>query len=262
MTHPRHHLAALATAIALTFGFAACGDDPSADASDASPAPLVVSAAASLKAAFTVYGAEFDEAKVRLSFAGSDALAAQIRQGTQPDVFASANTKLQDALFKEGLVERPQVFAGNRLVLAVPSTDAKVESLADLRGDGIKLAIGSDSVPIGAYTDKVLDRLPAAESKAILANVRSEEPDVKGIIGKLTQGVVDAGFVYITDVKATDGALTAIELPAAVKPSAAYGVAVVKGGKNPKAASAFIAGLISGEGQAALRAAGFESPPK
>ena len=69
----------------------------------------------------------------------------------------------------------------------------------------MKLAIGSKDVPIGAYTRKVLDKLPPRQSKAILANVRSEEPDVKGITGKLTQGAVDAGFLYVTDVRATRG---------------------------------------------------------
>ena len=78
----------------------------------------------------------------------------------------------------------------------------------------MKIAIGSESVPIGSYTREALAKLPPAQEKAILANVRSNEPDVKGIVGKLTQGAVDAGFVYITDVNATDGELKAIELPA------------------------------------------------
>ena len=46
-------------------------------------------------------------------------------------------------------------------------------------------------------------------------NVRSNEPDVKGVVGKLTQGAADAGFVYRTDL--VDG-LKAITLP--VRPAA------------------------------------------
>lgn len=220
---------------------------------------LVVSAAASLQKAFTKYGQQFGS--VQFSFAGSDELAAQIKQGAKPDVFASANTKLPDELFKAGRVEKPTVFAGNRLVLAVPAKSTKVASLADLEQPGIKLAVGSPSVPIGSYTRKVLALLPPAQSKRILANVRSEEPDVKGIVGKLSQGAVDAGFVYVTDVKATKGALRAIELPASLRPIAAYAVAVVKGAKHADQAKKFIAGLISGEGRQDLRAAGFEAPP-
>src|SRR5688572_23692479 len=83
---------------------------------------LTVSAASSLKTALTDYGATFEDATARFSFAGSDELAAQIRKGARPDVFASANTKLPDELYEEGLAEKPVTFAGNRLVLAVPAS--------------------------------------------------------------------------------------------------------------------------------------------
>jgi molybdate transport system substrate-binding protein len=154
------------------------------------------------------------------------------------------------------------VFAANRLVLAVPADATAIGSIDDLVGPGVKLAVGSATVPIGAYTRKVLDGLPAAQRDGILANERSEEPDVKGIVGKLTQGAVDAGFVYVTDVAATHGALRAIELPAALKPSAAYAVAVVDGAKHPAAAQRFVDGLVQGAGQEALRTAGFAPPPR
>src|SRR5690606_29761194 len=107
----------------------------------------------------------------------------------------------------------------------------------------------------------VLDRLPNRLAARILANVRSEEPDVKGIVGKLTQGAVDAGLVYATDVAAADGALRAIDLPDELAPAVAYGAAVVRGAPNPDAARRFIDGLVDGDGAAALRAAGFLPPP-
>ena len=87
--------------------------------------------------------------------------------------------------------------------------------------------------------------------------MRSLEPDVAGIVGKLTQGAVDAGFVYVTDVVATDGALSAIDLPADLQPDVAYGVAVVDGAENPEGAQSFIDGLLDGEGADALADAGF-----
>jgi molybdate transport system substrate-binding protein len=243
---------------------AGCGSSDSGSntstSSSASSGPLVVSAAASLKDAFTTYGQQFGQA--RFSFAGSDELAAQIRQGVKPDVFASANTKLPDQLFASHLVSKPVVFAGNRLVLAVPAKAAKVSSLGAISKPGVKLAIGSATVPVGSYTRQVLGRLPAAERAAILKNVRSEEPDVKGVVGKLTQGAADAGFVYITDVKAAKGQLRAIELPRSLKPSGAYGVAVVDGAKHPAAARRFVAGLLNGKGRQDLLAAGFEPPPQ
>ena len=83
---------------------------------------------------------------------------------------------------------------------------------------------------------------------------------MSGIVGKLTQGAVDAGFVYVTDVAASKGALRAIELPAALQPSVEYGVAVVKGARHREQARRFVAGLLNGAGRRALRAAGFALP--
>lgn len=243
----------LAVALAAALVLAGCGGGDEQ--------PLVVSAAASLKQAFTAYGQQFTGAKARFSFAGSDELAAQIEQGVKPDVYAAANTKLPDQLYEKGLVEKPTVFAGNRLVLAVPADGAKVSSLDDLEAKGVKLAVGAEDVPIGAYTRTVLDRLPATQRQAILGNVRTEEPDVSGIVGKLTTGAVDAGFLYISDVHGAEGNLKAIELPDDLQPQVGYGVAVVKGAKHPDEARKFIDGLLDSAGADALRDAGFEPPP-
>jgi molybdate transport system substrate-binding protein len=250
--------AAIAVLVALLLAACGGGDDGSGGASKP---PLTVSAASSLTQAFTAYGREFPAADVRLSFAGSDALAAQIEQGVKPDVFASANTTLPGALFAKGLVERPRAFAANRLVLAVPAGASTVRSLDDLAKPGTTLAIGSPTVPVGAYTRTVLARLPARRRQPILRAVRSEEPDVSGIVGKLTQGAVDAGFVYVSDVRATDGRLRAIELPAGLRPAVSYAVAIVKGAEHRGAAARFVAGLLAGAGRRELRRAGFEPPP-
>lgn len=220
---------------------------------------LTVSAAASLKRAFTEYGASFQSATVRSQFGGSDILAAQIEQGARPDVFAAANTTLPLTLFAKHLVDRPVSFAANRLVIAVPASSNRINGIADLQKAGVTIAIGSPTVPIGAYTRKVLSRLGAAAAR-ILANVRTQEPDVSGIIGKLTQGAADAGFTYVTDVRATHGRLRAIALAAGLQPVVAYAAAVVVGSKHPAQAQAFIAGLVHGPGRRDLSAAGFLPP--
>jgi molybdate transport system substrate-binding protein len=219
-------------------------------------AQLTVSAASSLKKALPDY-----QPQARYSFGGSDSLAAAIRAGVRPDVFAAANTKLPQQLYAAGLVEKPVVFAGNRLVLAVPASSNKVTSLADAGKPGVTIVAGAASVPVGSYTLVVLGRLPVAESKRIRANIRSNEPDVSGVIGKLTQGAADAGFVYITDVKATAGKLRAIELPASLQPHVAYAAAIVKGTKRHDQAAKYVSGLLTGAGRAALARAGFEPPP-
>lgn len=232
---------------------AGCGGDGGDDGR------LTVSAAASLRDALTEYGTGFAGAEVRTSFAGSDELAAQIRRGVRPDVYAAANTELPDALHREGLVEEPRVFASNRLVVAVPP-GSEIDSIADLAEPGTKLALGARTVPVGRYARSVIGRLEPETAEAIRSNVRAEEPDVKGVVAKVAQGAVDAGLVYVTDVTASDGRTRAVDLPAALQPTVHYGVAVVRGARNPPAARRFVDGLLGGEGARILADAGFEPP--
>jgi molybdate transport system substrate-binding protein len=248
---------ALALAGLLAAVASGCGDD---DEASAERPRLVVSAAASMTEALEACAPDFEAASVRLSFAGSDELAAQIRQGVKPDVYAAANTRLPDELESEGLLEKPVEFATNTFVLAVPE-DSDIASVDDLTAKGVKVAIGSESVPIGSYTRETLAKLPDGQGDAILANVRSNEPDVKGIVGKLTQGAADAGFVYVTDVNATNGELKAIELPPDVEPQVTYAAGVVKGARQPEQARAFVDGLVDGGCADALREAGFGAAP-
>ncbi len=136
------------------------------------------------------------------SFAGSDALAAQIRLGAPADVFASANTSLPNALYTQGLVEKPVVFTTNRLVVVVPkSNPAGIRTVFDLRRKGIKLVVGTPTVPIGSYTRTILKNLALT---SVLANVVSQEIDVRSILSKVALGEADAGFVYVTDAKTVE----------------------------------------------------------
>jgi molybdate transport system substrate-binding protein len=247
-----------ALALAALLALAACGDDATVSGDGEKP-EIVVSAASSLKEALTACAPEFPEATVRLQFAGSDELAGQIRQGVPVDVLAAANTKLPEELAKEGKLGEPVAFAANQLVLAVRE-DGDVGSLSALERPGVTLVIGAEGVPVGDYTRAVLAKLGAERSEAILANVRSNEPDVKGIVGKLTQGAADAGFVYASDVNAAGDTLRAIELDAKLEPTAVYGAGVVEAAKQPDAAEAFVDDLLAGGCHEALLAAGFGEP--
>ena len=220
---------------------------------------LIVLGAASLTEAVTKYGESFEGATVKPSFAGSDELAAQIRQGAKADVLASADTGYPEELFAEGLVEKPRVFCRNELVIAVPE-GSDIKSIADLTEPGLKIVIGDPSVPVGSYTREVLGRLRKAEEEAIMGNVVSEETQVTSIIAKLEQGAADAGFVYVTDEKGSEG-LEPVEIAAKLQPRVEYGVAVVKSSDGKPAAEEFVDGLIDGEGQEDLLAAGFLPPP-
>jgi len=242
-------------ALALALLVVGCGSDDEPAADDKR---LVVSAATSLSEALTACSRAFDGADVKLSFAGSDELAAQIRQGVEPDVYAAADTRLPDELAQEGLLEEPVEFATNELVIAVGGDGTAVERVGDLAKPGIELAIGAESVPVGAYTREVLGRLPDGLERRIVANVRSEEPDVRGVVGKLTQGAAVAGFVYLTDV--TEG-VTGVELPPELRPTVAYGAGVVKGATQPELAQRYLDGLTQGPCADALREEGFGPPP-
>jgi molybdate transport system substrate-binding protein len=245
---------------------AGCGDDDDMNGGAATAgerARVVVSAAASMTEALEACAPELGEqenAQLRLSFAGSDELAAQIRQGVKPDAYAAANTRIPGELYDEGLVERPVEFATNEFVLAVPK-DSEIDSIDDLTAGDVKIAIGSESVPIGAYTRETLAKLPPGQEQAILDNVRSNEPDVKGIVGKLSQRAADAGFVYVTDVNAAGDQLKAIELPAELEPDVTYGAAVVRGAEQPEKGRAFVDGLTDGPCGDALQEAGFGAVP-
>jgi molybdate transport system substrate-binding protein len=249
--HARHAL--ILAAVLPLVAAAGCGDDDE-DAAGSGASQLTVSAAASLQAALTECAPD-----AKLQFAGSDELAAQIRQDAPVDVLAAANTKIPDELAGEGKLDAPVEFASNQLVLAVPA-DSDIQGLDDLEGSGIKLVIGAEGVPVGDYTRTVLGNLPPEQGEAILANVRSEEPDVKGVVGKLTQGAADAGFVYATDVEAAGEDLRAIELPADLEPVATYGAGVVAASEHKDDAQTFVDGLVDGACHDALLEAGFGEP--
>jgi molybdate transport system substrate-binding protein len=212
---------------------------------------LTVLAASSLRAVFPRI-----DAKPRYSFAGTNQLAFQLRRGAPADVFASASPSYTQSLFRARLVERPRTLTYNRLVLAVPrSNPAGLHSVYDLRGKDVKLVIGTAQVPIGSSTRKVLGRLGLL---SVLDNVVSAEPDVKSIVGKLSLGQGDAGFVYATDVRASSGRLAAIPIPARGRPKVRYEIAVVASSTHTNAARAWVRAVTrSPRARALLRGAGF-----
>jgi molybdate transport system substrate-binding protein len=241
-------------AIAVPLAFAGCGGGGSDEPT------LTVLGASSLTEALGRYGDSFVGAKVRSSFAGSDQLAAQIEQGAKADVFASADTGYPAELHREGLAGKPVVFARNRLVVVAPE-GGSVHSLGDLARPGTKIVVGEPSVPVGAYTREVLGRLPAGEREAVLANVRSEEPEVTAVLAKVASGAADAGFVYVTDAKTVVGQVRTIPLPQRLQPEVACAAGVLSGSGDPSQARRYLQGLLHGRGARDLREAGFLPPP-
>jgi molybdate transport system substrate-binding protein len=215
--------------------------------------PLDVYAAASLAEVFPEIAPD-----ARYSFAGSDELATQIREGAPADVYASASSRYPQELFEEGLVEKPVTFASNRLVLIVPRANpGAIESVEDVLQPGTRLVVAAEGVPVGDYTRTVLETLGLS---AALDNVVSNEDDVKGVAGKVALGEADAGFVYATDVTPVADRVLAIELPDDAQPPIEYQVAVVAGSDDEDAAEEFVEKLLGDEGREALERAGFGVP--
>ena len=214
---------------------------------------LTVYAAASLSEVFQEIAPD-----VTFNFAGSDELATQLREGAPADVYAAASPRYPDELFEEGLVGEPQIFATNRLVLIVPPDNpAGIESVDDLTAEGVKLVVGAEGVPIGDYTRTVLETLGATD---VLENVVSNEEDVKGVVGKITAGAADAGFIYVTDATAAGDDVEPIELPKDAQAVVRCPIAVLADSEQQDAAAAFVELVLGEDGQQALADAGFGPP--
>ncbi|MGN6430786.1 MAG: molybdate ABC transporter substrate-binding protein [Gaiellaceae bacterium] len=197
----------------------------------------------------------------RYSFAGSDALAAQINAGAPADVFASASPKQTELLYHNGVLRKPVVFATNKLIVIVPrSNPAGIHSVYDLRRHGVKVIVGTPTVPVGAYTDQVLDSLGIKTS--VMANVVSQEPDVKSIVAKIALGQGDAGFVYKTDARPAGKKVTSILIPSWAQPPIRYEIGIVKASSHHAAAAAFIKRVTSLRGRRLLVQAGFGLPKR
>jgi molybdate transport system substrate-binding protein len=214
---------------------------------------LTVYAAASLTEVFQQL-----EPDARFNFAGSDELATQLREGADADVYAAASPRYPRELAAEGIVERPVVFATNRLVIIVPDDNpAAIATLGDTARDGVRLVVGGEGVPVGDYTREVLEKAGRLD---VLERVVSEEEDVKGIVGKIALGEADAGFVYATDARAASGDVRSIQIPRRFQVPVEYPVAIVRNTEKAAAAHAFVRLLRSQRGRRHLRAAGFGVP--
>jgi molybdate transport system substrate-binding protein len=195
----------------------------------------------------------------RYSFAGSDQLALQIRQGAPADVYAAASPRYTQLLYHDGLVRKPITFATNKLIVIVPkSNPAQINSVYGLRRQGVKVVIGDRGVPIGAYTRQLLDSLGITD--AVMRNVVSQETDVKGIVSKVALGEADAGFVYVTDARPVASKVRRILLPGRAQPLIRYQIAILNSTPRKVGARAFIRKLTSERGRLLLKRAGFGLP--
>ncbi|MCY3632537.1 MAG: molybdate ABC transporter substrate-binding protein [bacterium] len=217
---------------------------------------VTVYAAASLSEAFEDLATEYEAANpdidVKLNFAGSARLSAQISAGARADVFASANAATMSRVVAEGRTATPPVlFVRNRLALVVPiDNPGNVTALEDLSNDDLVLAACAPEVPCGALAQAVL--LDAG----IEADPDTEETSVRAVLTKVTLGEADAGLMYATDVAAGGDKVAAVPLGPQIRFND-YPVAAVS---ERAVAADFVDFVLGPDGQRILWSHGFDTP--
>ncbi|WP_327681549.1 molybdate ABC transporter substrate-binding protein [Streptomyces sp. NBC_00467] len=262
----RRHVTAAVATVALLVPLTACGSDDSTDASGAQAtesgtgtpkANLTVLAASSLTDVFKQAGAAYEKAhpgtKITFSFAGSQELAAQVKQGAPADALVTADTKTMDGLGSE--TGTPSIIAKNRLVIATgEGNPEKIDELKDLADTKLKVVLAAPEVPVGRYSKKILD------AQKITVKPVSQEPNVRAVLSKVELGEADAGLVYKTDAATAPDKVDAVGIPDAQNAIASYPAATLKTSKNSAAAEAFVKWLSTPEAQKIFQDAGFQQP--
>ncbi|HEY0868039.1 MAG TPA: molybdate ABC transporter substrate-binding protein [Fimbriimonas sp.] len=228
---------------------------------------LSVFAAASLKEAFTSIAKDYEAAhrgsKVRLNFAGSQTLAAQINHGAPADVFASAAARnLAQVAYDRSSC---RVFARNRLAIGLRKGLRGVSSFKDL-AQVRNIVVADPAVPVGGHTATFLTKAAKEHGAGWLRSVRShvvsQEADVKAVLAKVRLGEADAGIVYISDVRSARGAVDMLPIPDRLNVLAQYPVAIPASSTNRDEALRFIRFLLGPGSQSRLRKAGLLSPDR
>jgi len=220
---------------------------------------ITVFAAASLQGAFTTIGKQFEAAHpgttVKFNFGASSSLATEITSGSPADVFASAAPQNMDTVVKAGDASNPVTFAKNVMEVAVPpSNPAHVTSVSDLSKSSVKTALCQPQVPCGFTARKVFTNAKISVKPVTL------QPDVKSVLTQVELDNVDAGMVYVTDVKAAGTKVKGITIPASENATTDYPIATIKSSKNKDTAQAFASYVASPAGEKVLAADGFEKP--
>ena len=287
---------ALLLALVMVFALAACGSSTTAaPAATEAPSPeepaaaeepaeepaeeveLIVFAAASMTETLTeikgLYEADHPGVTIVYNFDSSGTLKTQIQEGADCDVFISAGQKQMNQLDitaspdvnTEGL---DFVLAGSRLdllenkvVLVVPEGNPKgIESfdqLAELfKAGDVLMAMGNSDVPVGQYTQKILDFYGLNEEELANAGLLTYGSNVKEVTTQVSQASVDCGVVYCTD--AFSAGLTVIEgATAEMCGQVIYPAAVLNVSAHPEAAQAFLDYLSTDAAMAVFEAVGF-----
>ncbi|WP_420143422.1 molybdate ABC transporter substrate-binding protein [Sphingobium sp.] len=244
--------------------FAAVIPDAHAAPNDRGPTVL---AAASMQEAMTAVAdrwAALGHPRPVLSFAGSSALARQIKAGAPADLFISADEEWMTDVERAGFVVRGTRanVAGNRLVLITPARNpvrlriARGMPIARALGRGRLAMANPDAVPAGKYGKAALTSLGVWPQ---VAGRIARGDNVRSALTLVARGEAPLGIVYATDVRAATGVQVAGTFPANSHAPIRYPIARLSGCRHRDAES-LRRFLLSGTGMAILARYGFSRP--
>ncbi|WP_058270628.1 molybdate ABC transporter substrate-binding protein [Olsenella massiliensis] len=252
------------------------GTNPSGAASSkGDSSKLIVFAAASLTEALTAIGDLFKASEggseVVFTFDSSGTLKKQIVEGAPCDVFVSAAQKQMnqlDAKSEKGnegidLVDHDTRvdLLENKVTLCVPKGNPKgVSGFADmadkLKAGQIQLCMGNSDVPVGQYTQQILEHLGLDENELAQAGRITYGSNVKEVTSQLSEAAVDCGVIYKTDAHAA-GLEVVEEADSSLCGRVIYPAAALKDAPQPELAKAFLAFLKTADAAAQFEKAGF-----
>ena len=248
-----------------------------AETESAEPIELVVFAAASMTETLSeiaaLYRAVAPNVTLVYNFDSSGTLKTQIREGADVDVFISAGQKQMNQLDAaaspevntEGLdfvLDGSRIdLLENKVALAVPDGNPKsihsYDELADgLRAGGVFLAMGNSDVPVGQYTQKILDYYGLNEDDLVAKGCITYGSNVKEVTTQVSEAAVDCGVIYATD--AFSAHLQVVDTATAeMCGQVVYPAAVMNVSRHPEAAQAFLDYLTGPEASAVFESVGF-----
>lgn len=239
---------------------------PTAQGAPSNRGPLVL-AAASMQEAMTAAAeawARQGHARPVLSFAGSSALARQIRAGAPADLFLSADDDWMRDVEQAGFVVRGTRtnMVGNRLVLVTPNRKpvrlriGRAMPIARALGNGRLAMADPDSVPAGKYGKAALTSLGVWPS---VAGRIARGDNVRAALALVQRGEVPLGIVYATDARVASGVAIVGAFPARSHPPIHYPIARLTSSRH-REAEAFRRFLLSSTGRAIFTRYGFTAP--
>lgn len=223
-------LAIVAVATALT----ACSDSADSAEAPAEKEELNLLAASSTRVfneELEAQAAELDPSvSLLINNAGSSTLVQQLVDGAPGDVLITADKKNMTDAQDAGVVNDPVQLASNVMVMVVPAGNpAGLESVEDITED-TTFVLCDPQVPCGTVSESII------EAKGLDVTADSLEHQVADVLGKVTSGEADAGWVYATDAASAGDAVEVIEIEGAEEFTNSIFGAVVAESENPESA--------------------------